>query len=220
MKALAWKELREVFGIAAIALACYLALVVSLMGGMIFFWVPGMPNEPEMVPFISGGFMGGFTLLSLAFAVALGFRQSAWEASRGTYLFLLHRPLRREAIFLVKLAIGTSIVLLCASAFIVLYGSWVARPGCHVGPFEWSMSEPAWRLTLLTPLVYLGAFLSGLRSARWFGTRLLPLVFALALLFVIKGLPGWWYLGLPLALGLGCLLTANICFVARVSDYA
>ena len=36
MRALARKELREVLGIAAAALAAYLALVVSLMGALVF----------------------------------------------------------------------------------------------------------------------------------------------------------------------------------------
>jgi hypothetical protein len=217
MKALAWKELREVLWIAVAALGCYLVLTISLMGGMVFSWVPAMPTETEAVPFVTGGFMGGFTLISLVFAVALGFRQSAWESSRGTYLFLLHRPLRREAIFLVKLAIGIGVFLCCASLPVVLYGCWAATPGYHDGPFEWSMSQSAWRLALLTPLVYLGAFLSGLRPARWFGTRLLPL--AASLLFLLL-LWDWRLLGLLLGLGLGGALVANICSVARMRDYA
>lgn len=219
MRALAYKELREVRGIAAIALACYLALVISLMGGMVFYWVPGMPNHVEEIPFISGGFMGGFTLISLAFATALGFRQSAWESSRGTYLFLLHRPIRREAVFSIKLAMGAGVLLFGAGVPIVLYGCWAATPGCHAGPFEWSMSAPAWQLFSLAPLVYLGAFLSGLRPARWFGTRLLPLAASLSLVYLIY-VPAGWLLGMSLSLSVGCLLAANVCFVARVRDYA
>lgn len=219
MKALAWKELREVSWIALAALGCYLVLTVSVMGGMVFSWVPGTPN-PEEVPFVSGGFTSGFTLISLVFAIALGFRQSAWEASRGTYLFLLHRPLRREAIFLMKLAIGTSVFSICASVPIVLYGSWAALPGTHAGPFEWSMTGSTWQLVLLMPLVYLGAFLSGLRPARWFGTRLLPLVAPLALLFLMNLVSARWAFGLPLSLALCGLLAGNVCFVARMREYA
>ncbi|HEY7314307.1 MAG TPA: hypothetical protein VH643_33455 [Gemmataceae bacterium] len=220
MKALAWKELREVFGIAAVALGCYLALVVSLMGTMAFYWVPGMPRGPEDVPFTSGGFLGAFTLISVVFAVALGFRQSAWESSRGTYLFLLHRPMRRETIFRTKLATGIAVLLFCSCAPIVLYAGWASMPGRHAGPFEWSMTGPAWRLAFLMPLLYLGAFLSGLRPARWFGTRLLPLAGSIALLVLVSLSPWWWHLSFPLALLLYGLLTANVCFVARLRDYA
>jgi hypothetical protein len=92
-------------------------------------------------------------------------------------------------------------------------------PGFHAGPFEWSMSAPAWQLFSLIPLVYLGAFLSGLRPSRWFGTRLLPLATSLALLTLISQLAGWM-LGLSLSLALGGFLVANIRFVAQVRDYA
>ncbi len=220
MKALVRKELREVLGLAAIALTCYFVLVVSAIGARVFFWVPGLPHGPEDVPFISGGFLGGFTLVSVVFAAALGFRQSAWESGRGTYLFLLHRPMRRDTIFCTKLATGIGVFVLCASLPIVVYAAWAAMPGHHAGPFEWSMTGPAWQLVFLMPLLYLGAFLSGLRPARWFGTRLLPLAASVALLVLVYSLPWWWYLRFPLALVLYALLAATVCHVARLRDYA
>src|SRR5262249_33738065 len=111
MKALALKELREVFGIAAAALAAYLALVVNLLGMRLFDWVPGMPHGTDEVPFVCNGFYQFFTFVSVVFVVALGFRQSAGESARGTYLFLLHRPVPRLAIFLTKLGLGAGIFL-------------------------------------------------------------------------------------------------------------
>jgi hypothetical protein len=219
MKALAFKELREVFGITAAALGCYLALVVNLMGAKVFDWVPGMPRGTEGVPFADSGFTGFFTLITVLFAAALGFRQSATESARGTYLFLLHRPLRRDYIFLTKLATGAGVLLLSASLPIVLHASWAAVPGHHSGPFAWSMTAPAWRLALLMPLLYLGAFLSGLRPARWFGTRLLPLVATVVVLAALTLVP-WWSAGFPLMMVLYALLVANIRFVGRVRDYA
>lgn len=220
MKALAFKELREIFGITAVALGCYLALAVNAMGARVFDWVPGMPSGTHEVPFVGGGFTTFFTLISVVFATALGFRQSAWESSRGTFLFLLHRPLRRETIFLAKLVIGVSVLLLCASLPIILYGAWAAVPGHHASPFEWSMTASTWRQTFLFPLLYLGAFLSGLRPARWFGTRLLPLVASLLFLILLCNMSWWWFAGLPLTLLLYLLLTANVCFVGGVRDYA
>jgi ABC-type transport system involved in multi-copper enzyme maturation permease subunit len=219
MKALAFKELREVFGITAAALAAYLALVVSLMGGKVFDWVPGMPQGTDEVPFTGNGFTVFFTFVSVVFAAALGFRQSAWESARGTYLFLLHRPLLRQHIFLTKLAVGGGLLLLCSSLPILLYATWAAVPGNHAGPFFWSMTEGAWRLAILMPLLYLGAFLSGLRPARWFGTRLLPLAASLVLLVLLMMVP-WLLVTLLLAAGLYGLLVTNVCFVARVRDYA
>ncbi len=220
MRALAWKELREVLGITAIALACYLALAVNAMGARVFDWVPAMPAGTHGVPFLEANFTWFFTFISVVFAAALGFRQSAWESSRGTFLFLLHRPLRRETIFFVKLATGAGVLLICASLPIVLYGAWAAVPGHHASPFEWSMTASTWRLTFLLPLLYLGAFLSGQRPARWFGTRLLPLVASILCLALLSWVSWWWSVGFPLTLLLYVLLTANVCFVGQSRDYA
>jgi hypothetical protein len=219
MTALAIKELREVLGIAAAALAGYLALLASLLGAKVFDWVPGMPHGTTEVPFTGSGFVVIFTFVSVVFAVALGFRQSVPESARGTFLFLLHRPVARDAIFLTKLAIGAGLLLACAALPIVLYGAWAALPGTHPSPFEWSMTGPAWRMAVLMPLLYLGAFLSGLRPARWYGTRLLPLFGSVVLLTLVYSLP-WWPLSVLLTVVLYAMLAANVCFVARTRDYA
>jgi hypothetical protein len=219
MKALALKELRDVSGIAAVALVAYLALVLSLMGVKVFGWVPEMPQGTEEVPFTGGSFTVFFILVSVVLATALGYRQSAWELSQGTFLLLLHRPVSRSAIFLTKLAVGAGVFLGCASVPILLYAWWSAVPGHHPGPFAWSMTEGAWRLTLLIPLLYFGAFLSGLRPARWFGTRLLPLIAALVFLVLLCNLR-WWSRSLGLAAVLYGLQVSNVCYVARVRDYA
>jgi hypothetical protein len=220
MKALALKELREVLGITAIALGCYLALAINAMGARVFDWVPGMPAGTREVPFVGGAFTTFFWFISVVFAGALGFRQSAWESARGTFLFLLHRPLRRETIFLIKLAIGIGVLLFYASVPIVVYGMWAAVPGHHASPFEWSMTASTWRFTFLLPLLYLGSFLSELRPARWFGTRLLPLAAAILGLALLYYTPWWWSIGVPTALVLYVILAANICFVGHVRDYA
>jgi hypothetical protein len=100
-----------------------------------------------------------------------------------------------------------------------LYSWWAATPGHHPSPFAWSMATPAWVLTFLMPLLYLGAFLSGLRPARWFGTRLLPLAGSVGYVVLLDTLP-WWSFGFPLAVVLYGLLVANICYVARARDFA
>jgi hypothetical protein len=220
MTNLVLKELREIAGITAAALAGYLALVVNLMGAKVFDWVPGVPAGTHEIPFAGGGFTVFFCFVSVVFAAALGFRQSAGESAKGTFLFLLHRPLARPTIFRTKLALGAGVLLMCASLPIVLYGWWAAVPGHHPSPFAWSMTGPAWRLTFLMPLLYLGAFLSGLRPARWFGTRLLPLIGVGVLLVLLVLLPWWWALGFPLTVLLYGVVVANVCFVAQVRDYA
>jgi hypothetical protein len=219
MRALAYKQLREVIGIAAVALGCYLALVANLMGAKVFDWVPGMPTGTQEVPFTRDEFLSFYLWVSVVFAIALGFRQTVWESVRGTFLFLLHRPLPRGRVMLTKLAAGMAVLLACASLPILLYGWWASVPGNHASPFEWSMTAPAWRVALASPLLYVGAFLSGLRPARWFGTRLLPLAGAVLLLYALGQLPGRWAVGLPALAVAYAALASNVCYVARVRDY-
>jgi ABC-type transport system involved in multi-copper enzyme maturation permease subunit len=220
MLALAIKELREVRGIAAIALGFHLAVVSNLVGLGLFSWVPLIPQERAEVPFAGSSYVFFFGIVSGLFALALGFRQSAWESARGTYLFLLHRPLSRSAIFLTKLGIGIAVFLVCAGVPVLLYAFWAAAAGNHPSPFEWSMTGQSWRLWFLLPLIYLGAFLSGLRPARWFGTRLLPLATCSLLVALLMLIPWWRTLGLPLALVLDGLLVVSITDVARTRDYS
>ncbi len=52
------------------------------------------------------------------------------------------------------------------------------------------MTEPAWRVWLALPVVYLAAFLSGLLPARWRGVRLLPLVAAGGVVMWLNGPAG------------------------------
>src|SRR5262249_40137768 len=122
--------------------------------------------------------------------------------------------------FLTKLATGVGVFVCCAAVPVALYGAWAAVPGHHPGPFEWSMTGPAWQTVFLMPLLYLGAFLSGLRPARWFGTRLLPRVAGLGLRILVVNLPWRWAATVLLAALLYGLLVANVCYVARARDYA
>lgn len=220
MKALALKELRELRGIAVLALLANLLLIARLMGVKSIEFLPGLPQEMEPLPFRSGEFISDFMLLCQLFAIALGFRQSAWESSKGTYLFLLHKPVSRRAIFGLKLTIGVCVFLTCSTIPIVLYAWWAATPGHHASPFEWKWTLGALWIIGISLMLYLGAFLSGLRPARWFGTRLLPLAASIFCLFVVLA-PNWnvWIQIPVVALTLVAFLCA-IQFVARVRDYA
>jgi ABC-type transport system involved in multi-copper enzyme maturation permease subunit len=215
IRALVFKELREVFGIAVVALGLYVLLLIMQFSSDVISWVV----FSEQVPFVDGNFSVFFFIISVAFTTALGFRQSAWEARDGTYLFLLHRPISRTTIFLTKLATGISVYLALALVPLVGYGCWAALPGHHASPFQWSMTAPTWNLYWLMPLLYLGAFLSGLRPARWFGTRLLPLAASGVLIWLLWSVPwlGWAIMAMVLAY---TLLLMNICHVAQTRDYA
>jgi hypothetical protein len=218
IKALAVKELREVFPIAALGLVMQLVIVASLTGMQPF--ADWLRLDRLGVPFQEHVLAPPFAVVGVVFTLLLGFRQSAWEAGQGTFKFLLHRPVRREAIFLTKLGTGAGVYLVCTLVPLLLYAWWAGTPGHYPGPFEWSMTGFAWRLCFLMPLVYLGAFLSGLRPARWYGTRLLPLAACGLLTAVLANFSLWWPVNLPLTVLLYGSLVVCVCHVARVRDYS
>jgi len=179
--ALVKKELHETRAFAALALVFFLVYLSDLTGkgnpwlSWLLDYVPGMGGTPSEVPFVQDNFESMLFFIGGALAIALGFRQSAWEPSQGTALYLLHLPMCRRAIIVTKLMTGIGLLLFCTLLPIVSYAIWAALPRMHAGPFEWSMTGPAFRTWLTLPLVYLGSFASGIRPARWFGSRLLPL---------------------------------------------
>jgi hypothetical protein len=222
--ALVRKELREAWLFAALALAVYFVYLSRLTGTWgpplisLIGWIPGLKLEQPDVPFVEDNFLSMLFYIGAALAIALGFRQSAWEPSQGTAPVLLHLPLSRQRIFLTKLATGLAIQLCCTLLPILIYAGWAATPGTHAGPFEWSMTGPAFRVWLLIPLAYLGAFASGIRPARWFGTRLFPLLAAAtgAILYIV---PHWWLIAFPLLLIVAAVFVSDILWEAETRDY-
>ena len=96
-----------------------------------------MNAEAPDVPFVEDNFLTMYLFIGVALAIALGFRQSAWEPSQGTALYLLHLPLARRTIFVTKLVTGIGLLLVCTLLPILIYATWAAMPGTHPGPFEW-----------------------------------------------------------------------------------
>jgi hypothetical protein len=144
---------------------------------------------PLSVPFLDGNFMMYFCVVSLVFAVALGLAQTMLESRRGTWLFLLHRPMSRRRILAVKLAVGGGMYLVCGSIGIIAFGIWAEIPGNHASPFQWWMTVDAWKAWAVIAILYPAAFFTGTRPARWFGTRLLPLFAAGLAAAVLTGRP-------------------------------
>jgi hypothetical protein len=227
------KELRETLAFAALALGLHGVYLSSLMGtwngqrtyNAVLGWVPfavpvlGSKAGPIDVPFVQDRFVAVSCAVGAALAVALGFRQSAWEPSQGTALYLLHLPLYRHRLFLTKLLTGTGLLLACTALPIVVYATWAAQPRTHAGPFSWSMTGPALRVWLLMPVFYLGAFASGIRPARWFGSRLLPLAAAAVPAVLAYVIPQWWLIGIPVLLAVTAVLVSNILWEAATRDY-
>ena len=209
------KELRETWAFAALALVLYLVYLSNLTGKggpllrVLVNLIPGMSVAPVDIPFVQDNFDTMLCFIGAVLAIALGFRQSAWEPSQGTALYLLHLPLGRRTIVVTKLLTGTGIVMVSTLLPILIYATWAALPRTHAGPFEWMMIGGSIRIWLVLPLVYLGAFASGIRPARWFGSRLLPLPSVAVPAMLACGVSYWWLIGLPLL----CLMAAVLVLV-------
>jgi hypothetical protein len=219
------KEFRETWAFAALALGLSLLYVGKLTGQVspmltsLLGWVPFLKEDVPDVPFVQDSFLTVTFFIGVALALALGFRQSAWEPSQGTSLYLLHLPLARRTLFLTKLLLGIGLLLVCTLLPILLHAAWAAMPRTHAGPFDWSMTGPALQLWIVMPLVYLGAFVSGIRPARWFGSRLLPLVSVAIPATVLGLIPHWWLIGLPLLLLVAAVLVSDILWETETRDF-
>jgi hypothetical protein len=216
-RAMVLKELREVRGIAMLALLAHVYLIVAATHPGIF---PFMQNSG--VPFVYDHFMPLVLCICVPATIALGLRQTLGESIYGTYPFLFHRSAGRNWLIGTKLLVGTIVYLACNMVSIVGYGLWAATPGTHAGPFEWSMTVPCWIAWCGTLVLYLGAFLSGLRAGRWFGTRTLPLVGAglITILTVAIALSYQELIGLSLIVIAAVWMISVILFVARTQDFS
>jgi hypothetical protein len=211
------KELRETGWIALVGLVAHLGFVAACAGYAVMpftLWA----GRVRDIPFLDSGFLECFCVVSVPLAVALGLRQTAIESSRGTWLFLLHRPAGLWRVLAAKLAVGAGLYLLCGAIAIVSFAAWAATPGTHPSPFFWWMTVPAWDAWGAIAIVYLGAFLAGIRPARWSGTRLLPLA-AGAGLAIILG-PTVPLRGIGVALLVTACLVGLIHFTARSRDFS
>lgn len=224
-KAMAIKELREIRGIALLALAAYGLLVAAAID-------PQTPWNPLRlfygggdgtgVPFVSGDFVGKLCLIAVIFSVALGLRQSLGESLGGTYPFLLHRPAERRWLIGLKLLLGLAVYLTCTAAPILVYAVWASTPGTHASPFQWGMTATAWTVWFVFTLLYLGAFCTAIRPGRWYRSRILPLAAAAAAACLAAGLSEgldsvFW--PLLVAVVVNVWLIAMILLTVRTRDY-
>jgi len=216
-KALLLKELRECGLYAAIALVGMVHFLGDGMGWPVLpFWRLASGNE---IPFLSQGLETIFATIGACLGIVLGLHQTLWESWRQTNLFLLHRPLPREQVFLAKLAAGGILLGTVTVAPLSAYVVWAATPGTHASPFFWGMTEPWWRCVALSVACYLGAFLMGLRPAAWLGSRTWPLITAGMLAFLLVIAPIAAVLAFAGFAVLWGALTVSILSVAGQRDY-
>jgi hypothetical protein len=221
LKALVLKELREVAGIGLIGLVV-LGYLTALSVG---YNLPRLLPGGGRIPFVEDPFVYQAAIISFCLAAAIGMAQSLLESARGTWVWIWHRPVRRESVIGVKLGVGAAVYLACGMLPIVWYALWAATPGTHASPFLWSMTYDAWANCLSMVVVYLAGFLSGVWPGRWFGTRLLPLVGVGTLLWATRFIferywPHRWIVEWALIGLLAAAVVYSIVFTVRERDFS
>ncbi len=203
--ALIRKELREIAPFAIVGAIYCLLVVLALHSSTrhipsplaIFGLTSGSVMEEERItptpPFDSGltGLLGVFPALML---LGFGLRQTLGEEIKRTYPLLLHRPLGRNSIFLLKIGVGSVVYLILALPVILILAVDSAVPGHYAYPFKWEMAFSFLTIPMGGLAFYLAVFLTGLRRERWYGTRWLPVI---AGFLIFQGLMGslfvWQY---------------------------
>jgi ABC-type transport system involved in multi-copper enzyme maturation permease subunit len=221
IKAIVLKELREIMWVAGIT-ALTLVYFMVHETGFDLLWMNKVQWQGQ-IPFHSDQFINTspiFTLVATLCAMVLGFQQTAWEGSHGTFPFLLHRPISRRRVFGIKLAVGLSVQLAITFLVVLAYALWAATPGTHASPFQWSMTTWEWLLCASMTVIYLGAFLAGIRDARWVGTRLLPLVAAVPIMAIVCEFPGSILCRVAILTVAVLVYVAAIIHVVQTRDYA
>jgi len=214
-KALVVKELRESAGIVALALLGGVYALAEFTGTRMLPW---QGTRLDQFPFVNDSLQFYFWLVTAGLAIAIAFRQTAWELGTGTYFFLLHRPISRACVFTYKLVVGFVLVMLLSAMLILTYVWWVATPGHIAVPFFWSMTCEVWQAWIMLPLIYFGAFMAGIRPGRWFGSRLIPLLAAIAVAIIGVALP-WIWATLAISLVASAFLLVGIYYHVAHRDY-
>lgn len=216
-KALLSKELRECSLYAGLAFLAQLHFLGEGMGlPLLAIFSNGRQQE---IPFLGESRGAAFIVIAILIGTVLGLQQTVWESWRQTTLFLLHRPMARDRIFLAKLVAGAALLMGVTAGPLLVYSLWAATPGTHASPFYWGMTEPWWRSVAVGLVCYLGAFLSGLRPAHWLGSRTWPWLAAVTLSVALK----YGTVAIPLIylgfLALAALFGSSILETARRREY-
>jgi ABC-type transport system involved in multi-copper enzyme maturation permease subunit len=212
LKAIAWKEFRELLPVITAALVVEVLLICSVIG---------MDRKYT----IHSGDLQGIAVMLLfeatLFAIVVGLWQNTTEQNQGTYLFLFHRPARREAIVAAKLLAGAATCLLVAVLPVLCFAWWADTRVWTAAASRDSIWAATWPVSFGLLLLYLGAFMSSLRAAAWYKSRYLPLLCGIALTVMAAILAQSWVLTVLTAVPLieVCFVLA-ILFQATTRDYS
>jgi hypothetical protein len=178
MRMLIWKELRENFkwalvALAALALAEYHALHSSQYGMEDYYFNNGVTlcKTPFLTVTTFGCPVIGFLL---------GLIQILPELRRDRWAALLHRPVSRGVILRGKVVAGL-ILYAVATVLPFLYFVWLAAtPGHFPAPFVPAMVQPGVADICTGAVYYFAALAVALQRGGWIGLRFFPLLAAVS----------------------------------------
>ncbi|MCC6581352.1 MAG: ABC transporter permease [Phycisphaeraceae bacterium] len=174
MKAIFWKEAREkalwaLLGLLVISGCLCLALtVVSHRNDRSF-------GSSDIHTFMSESVQLTMIYGCPAIGLMLGFLATIGDSRRDRWGFLVHRPIRRQAIFAGKAFAGLLLYVLATAIPWLCAAGWAAWPGHLAAPFLPQMLLPGVADITIGMAWFFAGMLIGIRQARWWGSRLLPL---------------------------------------------
>ena len=185
MRTLCWKELRENYRWALLAmLGLGFAQWYALHQGEDKYSF-GYQWTGKGLLLDSDAFLAVTTFGCAAAGLLLGFIQILPELRRDRWALLLHRPVSRGVVFRGKAAGG---LLLYALATVppFLFSVWlVATPGHFAAPFVPAMALAGTADICAGAAFYFAALAMTLPRSVWFGTRVLPILAALHLTYFV-----------------------------------
>ncbi len=206
MRMLIWKELRENFKWAILAmLVLGMAEIHSLYqtryGYQDYYYNDG-------ITICKNSFLTVTTFGCAAVGFLLGLIQIIPELKRDRWAALLHRPVRRGVIFRGKVAAGILLYLIATVPPFLLAIWLVATPGNFGVPFVPKMVLPG-TADICTGLVFYFAGLAvALQRGGWIGLRVIPLLAAVFTSFSVQ-YGGPFYLALENTVMMGLFLFAT-----------
>jgi ABC-type transport system involved in multi-copper enzyme maturation permease subunit len=196
MKAMIWKELRENFKWALLAL-----LVLTIAE---FYALSSSRSDTENLynelTLCSSAFLEVTSFGCSAVGVALGVVQILPELRRDQWAALLHRPVPRSVIFFGKVVSGLILYGLAVIPPFLISVAYVLVPGQFPAPFVPGMMFPGFTDLFLGPLFYFASILLCLHRGRWFGSRGLIGLSLPALFLLSTAAAHPLYLSIPAAL--------------------
>jgi hypothetical protein len=167
MKTMIWKELRENFKWATLALLC-LTLAE--------FYALATERDNPRDSYNDLTMCGSTFLLVTSFGcaaigAALGVVQILPELRRDQWAALLHRPVSRSLIFFGKVIAGLILYVFATLTPFLASAAYVAAPGQFAAPLVPGMLQPGFSDIFLGLVFYFVAILLCLHRGRWFGSR-------------------------------------------------